>query len=95
MTGIVDFELAEAGDPAMDLAWLRVEDVRNEREWEAVCRGYGLTVDTAFEQRLRLYELWWRLRRLWWEVMTRDEGAVRSGLRSVEQLLHSLVHLDD
>ena len=90
VTGIVDYELAAAGDPAMDLAWLRVEDVTSEGEWRAVCRGYGLTVDAEFEHRLRLYELRWILRRMWWEVMTGDTAGVTRALAAVDRLLCSL-----
>ena len=90
VSGIVDYELATAGDPAMDLAWLRFQDVRTDAERAAVWRGYGSVPDALIERRLLLYELWWTLRRLWWDVMTHNGDETTESLtnldRTVEQL---------
>jgi aminoglycoside phosphotransferase (APT) family kinase protein len=83
VTGIVDYELAAAGDPAMDLAWLGCEDIQTEAEWTAIWRGYGNTPDARFERRLLLYKLWWSLRRLWWQVAWPDPEGIAADLANI------------
>jgi aminoglycoside phosphotransferase (APT) family kinase protein len=90
VSGIVDYELATAGDPAMDLAWLRFQDVRTDAEWAAVWRGYGAVPDASIECRLLLYELWWTLRRLWWDVMTHDGDETAASLANLDRIVEQL-----
>ena len=90
VTGIVDYELGTAGDPAMDLAWLRFQDVRTDAEWSAVWRGYGSAPNASLERRLLLYELWWTLRRLWWDVMTHDAEETVESLANLDRIVEQL-----
>lgn len=55
---LVDFELAQVGDPLFDLATADLLSIRGDaRLWSALAEGYGLTCDDGLTYRLWFYQL--------------------------------------
>jgi aminoglycoside phosphotransferase (APT) family kinase protein len=96
VSGIVDFEMAAAGDPAQDLAYLLYSlrpddlgrpDALDPEDVAAVCAGYGCPAPLAGDLRRRvlLYQLGHAIEHLFWETSFRDEaGTARVSGRLAE-----------
>lgn len=96
VAAILDFEMAMAGDPAMDLAWLLYSDAQGPEDMAAFLKGYGDGVAQLpgddFHKRLLLYQLQYALNHLRWEASLRNQpgcAAVRRRLRDLEAALGS------
>lgn len=88
VSGIVDFEMAVAGDPAQDLAYFFYSLRWNPGDWderdvEAICAGYGCPypLDRAFRHRVLLYQVWTAVGNLFWDVSFRDHNGIATILR--------------
>lgn len=85
VTAVLDFEMAMAGDPALDLAWLLHSDEKEEAEREALLRGYEAEAPGVltgnFAQRIAWYRLRYALIELWWAA---SFGAAPPAVARVE-----------
>ena len=91
VTAVLDFEMALAGDPAMDLAWTLHSDSRDEADREALLAGYEAEAPEGlgprFEQRLAWYRLRYSLIELWWAA---SFGEPEPALHRMEERIQSL-----
>jgi hypothetical protein len=99
VSAVLDFEMAMAGDGAIDLAWLFYEDGRDEEDLTAILRGYAppsgrasgaAAADAGLRHRLLLYQVHYALGHLWWEVGFRDEAGMARVLARLRDLLAAL-----
>jgi aminoglycoside phosphotransferase (APT) family kinase protein len=91
VSAVLDFEMAVAGDGAIDLAWLHYEDGRGPKDLAAILRGYGASAaDTDLQRRLRLYQTHCALGHLWWLVSFRDQAGAAAVLGRIRRLLSDL-----
>lgn len=88
VSGIVDFEMAAAGDPAQDLAYV-IYSLRwnpgdwDERDVEAICAGYRCPypLESELQHRVLLYQVWVAIANLFWDVSFRDRDGIATILR--------------
>ena len=92
VSAVLDFEMAVAGDGAVDLAWLCYEDGRDEADLVAILRGYGPPAgpDAGLRQRLLLYQVHYALGHLWWEISFSDRAGQARVLARLHRLLAAL-----
>jgi aminoglycoside phosphotransferase (APT) family kinase protein len=100
VSGIVDFELAAAGDPAQDLAYL-LYSLRPDDPGipdaplggvAAVCAGYGCPapLEGGLRRRVLLYQLGHAVGHLFWEVSFRDAAGTARVLGRLAALERAL-----
>jgi len=82
VSGVLDFEMAQAGDPAYDLAYF-FYSLRSrpwtEADFAAICDGYGVPypLPPDLHRRVVLYQLLSAVEHLWWAVSFKDGDDVR------------------
>lgn len=91
VSGLVDFEMAAAGDPAQDLAYFFYSlrsDAWSEADVSTICAGYGCPYPLTEELRRRvlLYQVWHAVGHLFWEVSFRDEAGIARVLAWLDEL---------
>jgi aminoglycoside phosphotransferase (APT) family kinase protein len=90
VSGVVDFEMAQAGDPAYDLAYF-FYSLRSrpwtEADLAAICAGYGLPYPFPpdLRQRVLLYQVLAAVGHLWWAVSFKDDQDVRRVLAWLDE----------
>lgn len=96
VTAVLDFEMALAGDPALDLAWLLHSDCQTEANQEALFRGYETEAPEALGENFPLRLTWYRLRyaliELWWAASFGDADPALERVEDSMQALRSKLH---
>jgi aminoglycoside phosphotransferase (APT) family kinase protein len=91
---ILDFEMAVAADPAMDLAHLMYADGKGEGDQAAILSGYragaGRELGAGLARRLLIYQISYALGHLWWEVELDDATGVTRTLNRIDELEEAL-----
>jgi aminoglycoside phosphotransferase (APT) family kinase protein len=90
VSAVLDFEMALAGDGAVDLAWLGYQDGRGERDLAAILRGYGADrSDPGLQERLVLHRLHYALGHLWWKASFDDRPGGAAVIERIGRLIES------
>lgn len=90
VSGVLDFEMAHAGDPAYDLASffysLRLKPWR-EADLAAICDGYGISYPLPPEllERVLLYQVHAAVGQLFWEISWEDQEEIDRVLGWLDQ----------
>jgi aminoglycoside phosphotransferase (APT) family kinase protein len=94
VSAVLDLELAQSGDPAMDFASLVYCDGRDGADLSAILRGYGrqdlLAPEETLPKRLLFYQMLYALDHLFWEHGFRNERGIAEALERLRRFEEAL-----